>query len=333
MPAGRGVGDADRGRAHLRGEGGLIRVGAAADRGGLERRNRPAIMDPGLAHRRAAARHGDCTRIGDAVRLGVSLRAAVAREMPEIHRRRFLRGAERGEALEKGGELVGGARHHLPRRLTGAGGVAGQGQDEGLGPPAGTVIGAQLRLDHPERLVALAADRQRERQPATHFGIVLAAQRDRIIRLRAPGIAERVPCQPTVGGDLRLRRAHLHRLGEQGQSLARPLLAGQGLRHAGLGAAAGRVRVERTREEIVRRIGVAHVERRGAGAVQRLDAARILRERGQIAVQVVAGAIGQRLHDRARRQGRTVLSQRARRDPDTPQRQRQKTAAHPPHLR
>ena len=55
-------------------------------------------------------------------------------------------------------------------------------------------------------------------------------------------------------------------------------------------------------KKLERRLGVAHRERGAAGADQRVEAARIVGEGGEVAAQLGAGAGVERLHDRARRQ-------------------------------
>ena len=155
----------------------------------------------------------------------------------------------------------------------------------------------------------------------------------RIIRLRPRREAEHVPGEAAVGRDLGLGAPIRTASANRGSaSLARSSLtiacAMPALARA-LDGSASAARAKKFRAGV----GIAHLQRRRAGAVERADAARILGERGQVAAQFGAGAVRQRLHDRTRRQRPNGPAPAPRRDPDTPERQRQEAAAHSPHLR
>ena len=93
----------------------------------------------GSAHRRGPLGKRERAGIGGAIGLGVADGPAVAREMAEMDGERLLRRAQARQPAEKGASASAPAGIESARRPVGAGGVAGQRQDEGLGAHGGAV--------------------------------------------------------------------------------------------------------------------------------------------------------------------------------------------------
>ncbi len=142
--------------------------------------------------RRAALRQRERTGIGAGIDAGARDRSAVAREAAEMDRHRLLRRAERGEPGEE--------RRHRPAAPAGIIRLRGVGRRRRASPVSARTKAWVRQAARSwrrswssiilQRRLALAADRQRQRHPPPELGIVAAPQRQRIIVLRAPGIAE-----------------------------------------------------------------------------------------------------------------------------------------------
>ena len=180
--------------------------------------------------------------------------------------------------------------------------IAGQSEDEGLGSPGRAIVAAKLPVDHPKRRVALAADRQRERQPAPDLGILAPLKDKRIILLGAARIADHVIGEPTIAGDFHHRGAERDRLGEQVQGGAAALHLYQHRPHSRLHPRIAGGDLAGTRKEGERGLGVAAVDGGTAGADQSVEIAGIVGEGGEMTPELGAPVRDERLNDRARRE-------------------------------
>ncbi len=120
-----------------------------------------------------------------------------------------------GQRGEERAHLGGLRRHDGLGRAGRLGGVAGQREDEAADAPCRPILASKLPVDRGDGLVAIAADRERQGEPAAHLGILLPAQRQSVIRLGAAGIAVQVMREAAVASELRLRHAEAGRILEE----------------------------------------------------------------------------------------------------------------------
>jgi hypothetical protein len=189
---------------------------------------------------------------------GLHAGTPVARKAAEMHRHRLLRGAQGMETREERGHLRPAAGHLGLGDTVGAGGVAGEREDEGLDPPCGAVVATQLGIDHPQRRVAMAADGERQSQAAAQLRIVAPPQRGDIILLGAARVADHVEGEAAVGEDLGLRSAQHECFGKQRQRRLRLAELNQRRSHPRLDPRIARGDLVGAPEKGERRIGIAH---------------------------------------------------------------------------
>jgi hypothetical protein len=211
--------------------------------------------------------------------------------MAEVDRHRPLGGIERGKRGEEGTHLRRLHRHHRLGRACRSGRIAGQGEDERPYPPGRAILRSKLPVDDRERLVAFAADRVRQGQATADFGILLAAERKIVVRLRPARLSAKIVGKAAVAGEFRLRNAEARRLGKELKGGRDLLHLHEGGAHAGLDAAVARGDLLGAGEEGKRGLRVAELERSLAGADQGGDVARLIRDRLQVTRQSGAGIL------------------------------------------
>ena len=156
--------------------------------------------------------------------------------MAEVGRGSLLRGSQATHVAQVGNHRVGQVARHRPggdpHRLLG---IAHDRQHECAGAPGGGFVAAQLSEQRGFRSLAVAADRQAQREAADDF--VVARCRSQcltIIALGAEVIADQIVGQPAVAGEATVARAGALGRIEQGYRGERVLVLDQRARQRGL---------------------------------------------------------------------------------------------------
>jgi hypothetical protein len=207
---------------------------------------------------------------------------------------RALGGREARQAGEEGGHRAGlRAGHGGADGPGGALHVPGQSEDHRPAALGGAVADEQLVLEQPQSGLALAADREREREAPRDLGVAAALEDESIVALRVARLAGNVVGQAPVARDLELGHSEVGGVAEEFERGVRLLELGERRADPHLDPAVARHLLLGAREEGQGRLRVAEVERGLAGPHQRVDALRVGGEAAKVARQRALRALGE----------------------------------------